>query len=84
MGRHSTFLIWTASSFQLTCDISWYRALRALISVWPFQVRIEMRRYQARGLRSLPLDLPDLGQMFDTLTPCLLSLGVWPFHYTGR
>ncbi len=41
------------------------------MSVWAFQVRIPMRRYQARGLKSLPLDLPDLGQRLGTLTPCL-------------
>ncbi len=40
-----------------------------------------MSKHQARGLRSLPQDLPDLGQRLGTLTPC--PLGVWPFHYTG-
>ena len=51
------------------------------MSVWPFQVRIETRKHQARGPRSLPQDLPDLGQRLGTLTPCLLILGVWPFHH---
>ncbi len=49
------------------------------MSILPFQVIIEVRRYQARGPRSLPL-----GQRLGTPTPCLLMLGVLPFHYTGR
>ncbi len=53
--------------------------------VWPFWVRINevCLVHLARGPRSLPLDLPDLGQRFGTLTPCLLILGVWPFHHTA-
>ncbi len=82
MGRHPKFLTPGASSFQLVHDISWHRALRALIGVWPFQVTIEMR-HQARGPRSLPPDLPDLGHRIGTLTPCLLILTVWPFRYTA-
>ncbi len=46
------------------------------MSIWLFQVRIEMRRHQARGLRSLLPDLPDLGQRLGTLALCLLILGV--------
>ncbi len=42
-----------------------------------------MKRHQAIGPKSLPLDLPDLGQRLGTLTPCLLNLGVWPHHYAG-
>ena len=49
-----------------------------------FQVRIEMKRHNARGPMSLPLDLPDIGQRLGTLTPCLRILGVWPFHYTAE
>ncbi len=49
MGRYPKVLKWGASSFQLTNDISWHRPLRALVSISPFQVRIEMRRHQARG-----------------------------------
>ncbi len=62
---------------------SWHGALCALMSVWPFQVRIKMRRHQAGGLRSLLLDLPDLGQRFGTLTSCLLISGDWLFRYTS-
>ncbi len=47
-----------------------------------FLVRIELRHW-GRGPRSLLPDLPDLGQRLETLTPCLLILGVWPFHDTG-
>ncbi len=42
-----------------------------------------MRSHQARGPRSLPLDLPDLRQRLGTLTLCLLILAVWLFRYTG-
>ncbi len=42
-------------------------------------MRIEMRRHQASGPRSLPLDLPDMGR---DLGPFVI-LGVWTFHYTG-
>ncbi len=83
MGRHPKFLTQGTSSLQFTSDIHEHRALRALVSIRPFQVRIKMRRHQARWSRSLLLDLPDLGQRLGTLTPCLLVLGVWPFHYTG-
>ncbi len=68
---------------RLTCDISWHRPLEALMSIWPFHVRIKMRRHQARGPRSLQLDLPDLGQRLGSLTPRLLISGIWPFHWTG-
>ncbi len=54
------------------------------MKAWLFQVRIKMRRHQARGIRSLPPDLPDLGWRLGTFASCLLILGVWPFHYTGK
>ncbi len=66
--------------FQLICDICWHRALRSLMRVWPSQVRYKMWRHQATGPRSLLPELPDLGQRFGTLTPCLLILGVWPYR----
>ncbi len=83
MGRHINFLTRGASSFQLTCDVSWHMSLRALMSIWPIQARIKMRRHQARDPRSLLPDLPDFGWRLGTLTLCLLILGVRPLHHTG-
>ncbi len=48
-----------------------------------FQVRIEMGKHEASGLRSLPPDLPGLQQRLGVLTQCLLILDVCPFRYTG-
>ncbi len=43
----------------------------------------EMRRHEARGPRSLQLDLLDLWKRLGTLTPCLLILGVWLYCDPG-